>query len=69
MQCLLLIITLSFTCGEKKNWYIIKKSQNIVSIVVALRRSNSSCSIYKIQKETKSKHEISEGATQRFSVK
>ena len=28
------MITLRFTCGEKKIWYDIKKSQNIMSIIV-----------------------------------
>ena len=27
---------LPFTCGEKKNWYRIKNSQNIMSIIVDL---------------------------------
>ena len=27
---------LPFTCGEKKNWYSIKNSQNIMSIIVDL---------------------------------
>ena len=30
----LVLITLRFTCGEKKIWYIIKRSQNIISIIV-----------------------------------
>ena len=36
ITCLLLIITLRFTWGEKKIWYIIKRSQNIMSIIVLL---------------------------------
>ena len=35
MACLLIIITLRFTCGEKKFWYSIKNSQNMISIIVA----------------------------------
>ena len=34
IPCLLLIITLRSTCGEKKVWQSIKKSQNIMSIIV-----------------------------------
>ena len=33
--CLLLIITLRFTCGERKNLPTIKRSQNITNITVA----------------------------------
>ena len=34
ISCLLLIIMLCFTCGEQKNWQNIKKSQNIMFIIV-----------------------------------
>ena len=34
--CLLVIITLRFTCGEKKNWQSIKTYQNIMHIIVVL---------------------------------
>ena len=34
ISCLLLIITLYFTCGETKNWWNIQKFQNIMSMVV-----------------------------------
>ena len=34
IPCLLVIITLRFTCGEKKNWQSIKKSQNVMSMIV-----------------------------------
>ena len=34
MPCLLLVITLRFTCGEKKIWYNIKVSQNIMKMIV-----------------------------------
>ena len=34
ISCLLLIITLYFTCGERKNWWNIQKFQNIMSMVV-----------------------------------
>ena len=36
-SCLLLIITLLFTCGEKKICSSIKMSQNIMNIVVAVK--------------------------------
>ena len=35
IPCLLLIITLRFTCGERKIWSNIKKSQNIMTMIVA----------------------------------
>ena len=35
MPCLLLIITLRFTCGEKKLLPNIKMSQNIMAMIVA----------------------------------
>ena len=34
ISCLLLIIMLHFICGKKKNWQSIKKSVNIMSIIV-----------------------------------
>ena len=33
ISCLLLIITLCFTCGERKIWLNIKKFQNIMSMI------------------------------------
>ena len=32
--CLLLIMALRFTCGERKSWWNIKKSDNIISMIV-----------------------------------
>ena len=34
MPYLLIIITLRFTCGEKKIWYSIQNSQHVMSVVV-----------------------------------
>ena len=34
MHCLLLIIELDFTCGEMKLCYNIKKSQNIMKMII-----------------------------------
>ena len=34
IPCLLLIIALSFTCGEKKVWQNIKRCQNIMKMIV-----------------------------------
>ena len=33
--CFLLIITFHFTCGKRKIWSNIKKSQNIMTMIVA----------------------------------
>ena len=32
--CLLLMITLLFTCGERKHWSNIKRSQNIMTMII-----------------------------------
>ena len=34
IPCLLLVITLHFTCGKRQIWQIIKKSQNIITMIV-----------------------------------
>ena len=34
MPCLLLIVTIHFTCGERRIWENIKKSQNIMTKIV-----------------------------------
>ena len=34
LSCLLLIITLCFTCGERKFWSTIKMPQNIMNMIV-----------------------------------
>ena len=34
IPCLLLVITLHFTCGKRQIWQIIKKSQNVITMIV-----------------------------------
>ena len=37
MSCLQLIIAHRFTCGERKIWQNIEKSQNIMKLIVDVR--------------------------------
>ena len=46
IPCLLLKISLCFTCGERKIWPSIRKSQNIMTMIVGLVEKTTGYKLY-----------------------